>query len=97
MGALLNARGEDLYRMKGILSIKGLEERYVFQAVHMLFEGSPDRAWEAGEPRTSRMVFIGRDLDADAFREAFQRCRADKDGDDGAKGGAQPAAAAAAQ
>lgn len=31
MGALLEARGEDLYRMKGILAIKGLEERYVFQ------------------------------------------------------------------
>ena len=31
MGALLQARGEDLYRMKGILAIKGLPDRYVFQ------------------------------------------------------------------
>ena len=31
LGALLQARGEDLYRMKGILAIHGLQERYVFQ------------------------------------------------------------------
>jgi len=77
MGALLQARGEDLYRMKGILAIKDLPERYVYQAVHMLFEGSPDRLWRDDEKRISRMVFIGRELDREAFEEAFNRCRAD--------------------
>lgn len=79
MGALLNNRGEDLYRMKGILAIRGLEERYVFQAVHMLFEGSPERPWRPDEKRISRMVFIGREMDEPAFREAFRRCLADPD------------------
>jgi G3E family GTPase len=31
LGALLQSRGEDLYRMKGILAIRDLPERYVFQ------------------------------------------------------------------
>lgn len=65
--------------MKGILAIRGLQERYVFQAVHMLFEGSPERPWRPDEPRVSRMVFIGREMDEDAFREAFRRCLADPD------------------
>jgi G3E family GTPase len=77
MGALLQSRGEDLYRMKGILSIRGLPERYVFQGVHMLFEGSPERAWRDDEPRISRMVFIGREIDQEALAEAFRRCLAD--------------------
>lgn len=79
MGALLEARSEDLFRMKGILAIQGMEQRYVFQAVHALFEGQPDRAWRADEPRVSRMVLIGRELDADAFREAFERCLVSED------------------
>jgi hypothetical protein len=47
--------------------------------VHQLFEGSPERRWRPDEPRTSRMVFIGRELDEPAFREAFRRCLADPD------------------
>jgi hypothetical protein len=49
----------------------------VFQAVHMLFEGSPERPWQPEEPRVSRMVFIGRELDEEALAEAFRRCLAD--------------------
>jgi G3E family GTPase len=29
--------------MKGIISLKGEKERFVFQGVHMLFDGRPDR------------------------------------------------------
>ncbi|KAF8060481.1 Gspt2 [Scenedesmus sp. PABB004] len=96
MGALLQSRGEDLYRMKGILAIRGLPERYVFQAVHMLFEGSPDRPWRPDEPRTSRMVFIGREIDEPALREAFRRCLADPEVTVEGPGGEAVAGAAAA-
>lgn len=48
------------------------------QAVHMLFEGTPERPWRPDEKRTSRMVFIGRELDKEAFQEAFTRCLADE-------------------
>jgi G3E family GTPase len=55
--------------MKGIISLKGVEERVVFQGVHSLFEGSAERKWGPNEKRESRMVFIGRDLDGDLLRD----------------------------
>ena len=45
----------------------------------MLFEGTPERLWREGEPRTSRMVFIGRELDRETFQEVFTNCLADVD------------------
>ena len=49
------------------------------QGVHSLFEGMPGRPWKEGERRTSRMVFIGRDLDEELLREGFQTCLVAKD------------------
>lgn len=40
----------------------------------MIFDGTPDRKWREGEKRQSKMVFIGRDLDAELFREGFEQC-----------------------
>jgi G3E family GTPase len=74
LGGLLEVRGEDIFRMKGVLSIEGFDRRFVFQGVHMLFEGMPDREWKEGEERQSKMVFIGRDLDAGIIREGFEQC-----------------------
>ncbi len=34
LGLLLETRSEDIYRMKGLLSIAGSEYRYVYQAGH---------------------------------------------------------------
>jgi hypothetical protein len=42
----------------------------------MLFEGKPDRPWEAGEERGCRLVFIGRNLDAAELRAGLAACRA---------------------
>lgn len=62
LGILLEERWQDIFRMKGVLAIDGCDERYVFQGVHALFEGSPDRNWGEDEPRTNKMVFIGKSL-----------------------------------
>ncbi|XVF86387.1 hypothetical protein PTKIN_Ptkin18bG0035700 [Pterospermum kingtungense] len=43
LGTLLLERSEDIYRMKGLLSVQGMDERFVFQGVHDIFQGSPDR------------------------------------------------------
>jgi G3E family GTPase len=40
----------------------------------MLLEGEPQRAWRADEARTTRLVFIGRDLDSRALRAGLQSC-----------------------
>jgi len=75
LGQLLRTQGPDIYRMKGVLSLKGQPERYVFQGVHMLFDGQPDRPWGA-EPRPNALIFIGRRLDRAALTAGFQACLA---------------------
>ncbi|WP_223068815.1 CobW family GTP-binding protein [Paenibacillus caui] len=69
--------GVDTFRYKGILNIKGVRQRIVFQGIHMLFSSYPDRAWNASEKRLSEFVVIGRNLDEDWFRERFASCVAD--------------------
>jgi G3E family GTPase len=73
LGELLRDKGQDIFRMKGVLSIAGVDERYVFQGVHMLFDGRADRPWN-GEPRTNKLIFIGRDLDRAALEHGFRSC-----------------------
>lgn len=73
---LLETKGPDIFRMKGILNLAGDDERYVFQGVHMIFDGRRDRAWKATEPRRSEMVFIGRNLDEAELRAGFRTCLA---------------------
>jgi G3E family GTPase len=74
LAGLVAERGPDLFRMKGIIHIKGDERRYVFQSVHMLLDGDFDRAWKADEPRRTEFVIIGRNLDGDGLRAAFDAC-----------------------
>ncbi len=74
LGELLQTQGPDIFRMKGILNIAGEDFRYVFQGVHMIFDGMPDRPWKAGEPRNNELVFIGRNLDREQLQQAFQAC-----------------------
>lgn len=74
LGMLLNDRWQDLYRMKGVLAIEGCDDRYVFQGVHALFEGMPDRAWEDGEARSSKLVFIGKELEREELEAGFKAC-----------------------
>jgi len=70
---LLREQGNDIFRMKGILNIRGMENRFVFQGVHMLFDGREDRPWGDAH-RASDLVFIGRRLDGDLLRREFARC-----------------------
>ena len=74
LGDLLQNKGVDIFRMKGILNIAGEDERFVFQGVHMLFDGKPDRLWKEGEKRKNELVFIGRNLDEAELREDFKKC-----------------------
>jgi len=61
--------------MKGVLSIKGEPRRFVFQGVHMLFDGKADRDWGL-EQRHNSLIFIGRNLDRAALNEGFRKCLA---------------------
>ncbi|MDB5444918.1 MAG: cobW [Phenylobacterium sp.] len=69
---VLQKQGPDILRAKGILDVAGESRRLVFQAVHMILEGDFQGEWRAGEPRYSRMVLIGRNLDEAALRAGFE-------------------------
>ena len=74
LGWLLMEKGVDIFRMKGIINVENSENRFVFQGVHMLFDGQPDRAWKPGEQRVNKMIFIGRNLDRDELNSRFRAC-----------------------
>jgi G3E family GTPase len=75
IGALLNAKGADLLRTKGILDYEGEDRRFAFQAVHMIADGDFIGPWKEGEKRQSRIVFIGRDLNRPQLRRGFESCQ----------------------
>merc|ERR1712070_1082099 len=39
---LLREKGVDLFRSKGVLAVKGMKQKFVFQAIHMLFANSQE-------------------------------------------------------
>jgi len=79
---LLRDNGVNIFRSKGILNIHnapGDDTRYVFQGVHMLMSISSSddgigRPWKPNEPRTNRLIFIGRDLNRDLLTSKFKEC-----------------------
>ncbi|CAI9095175.1 OLC1v1031057C2 [Oldenlandia corymbosa var. corymbosa] len=71
---LIEEKGDDLYRLKGVLSVSGSEERYVLQGVHSILDGCPGKTWGPNEKRISKLVFIGRNLDETALRKGFKGC-----------------------
>src|SRR5437773_10982866 len=71
---LVASEGQKILRSKGILAFTGDDDRYVFQGVHMMLEGDHQRKWKDGEPRESRVVFIGRELPEQMIRDGFADC-----------------------
>ncbi|MCY4153436.1 MAG: GTP-binding protein [Aestuariivita sp.] len=74
-GQLLQQRGQEILRSKGILNFAGHDDRYVFQGVHMLMDGAPMGPWPENRPRVSRLVFIGRNLENMSLEQGFEACR----------------------
>ncbi len=68
--------GPSILRLKGIIAIKDDPDRYVVQGVHMILEGDHQRPWKEGEARETRLVLIGRDLDAERLKRTFEACQA---------------------
>jgi G3E family GTPase len=75
--------GGRMMRMKGILNLRKDPDQFVFQGVHMLFEGRPGRAWAEAEDRLNRLVFIGRELDKEKITQGFMECITSGDGNGG--------------
>jgi G3E family GTPase len=71
---VIRTQGTDIYRMKGVLSIFNAKKKFVYQGVHMIFDGVFDEEWGPDEERVSKLVFIGKNLDNDALRSGFMKC-----------------------
>lgn len=74
LGDLTATKGQDLLRYKGILNFADEDKRIVIQGVHMMMEGTALSPWPEGKPRFSRLVLIGRNLNAQALRVEFLSC-----------------------
>merc|ERR1719440_627873 len=73
---LLKEKGVDLFRSKGVLAVKGMKEKFVFQAIHMLFANSQEGSWAPGEEKRCKMVFIGKNLNREELETGFKKCLA---------------------
>lgn len=71
---LVQERGPDIFRLKGILDVDHANRRFVCQGVHMTLEGRPGKPWQPGESRRNELVFIGRNLDEAELQAGLQSC-----------------------
>ncbi len=70
---LVATRGESLLRIKGILNVAGHDRPVAIHGVQHLFHPPALlAAWPDGDPRTSRLVFITRDLPRDVIEEGLR-------------------------
>ena len=76
LGGVVQVYGPDLLRYKGILFMKGINRRMLFQGVHMMMGAEPGKPWAANEKKSTKMVFIGRKLPEDIFKRGLEQCLA---------------------
>lgn len=58
LGTLLQEKGQDIYRSKGILAVEGTDDKFVFHGVHMMLQfGSSaegqGKPWQVGRGKGS--------------------------------------------
>lgn len=65
-----------ILRIKGIIAIRGVNERVIVQGVSQAVDVQVGNTWGDSE-RTSRLVIMGLGLDAQAIEASFMRCAAE--------------------
>ncbi len=63
---------QEIYRIKGFVHVPNKAMRLVLQGVGDRFDSFYDRPWQPNESRQTRLVFIGRALEAEGIREAIK-------------------------
>lgn len=76
LGGVVQVYGPDLLRYKGILYMKGINRRMLFQGVHQMMGAEPGKPWQANEKKSTKMVFIGRKLPEEIFTKGLEQCLA---------------------
>ncbi|MFC7486109.1 CobW family GTP-binding protein [Knoellia sp. CPCC 206453] len=73
LSSFVAQHGDDLYRLKGMVAVSGDDLRHVVQGIHRMFDVRASTPWGL-EPRTSKMVFIGRDLERETLTAGLRSC-----------------------
>ena len=71
--AILNDKSLKLYRVKGILSFRNIDEKLIFQAVNNQYITDSAGLW-GQEERSNRIVFIGKNLSREFLQNGLQEC-----------------------
>jgi len=74
LGSMVQVFGPQMLRYKGVLSMAGADRKVVFQGVHQIMGSDLGAKWLDGEPRGSKMVFIGKNLPKDVFIGGLEQC-----------------------
>ena len=74
LDALHESRHRRLLRLDGVLAIRGRDRQIICQGIGTSLSRWRGRRFAPGEPRTSRLVVTGRDLDADSLRSTLDDC-----------------------
>ena len=78
LAAHVQAHGDDLFRLKGIVAVEGDERRHVLQGVHRIIDFRAAEPWGATRPAT-KLVFIGRHLDRARLLAGLEGCLATRE------------------
>ncbi len=76
LGAVVQVYGPRMLRYKGVLDMEGTDRKVIFQGVHQLMGSDLGPLWPEGEPRVSKMVFIGLELPRDILVQGLDQALA---------------------
>lgn len=62
---------QEIYRIKGFVAVPNKAMRLVLNGVGNRFDYFYDRPWQSGEPRQTKLIVIGNELDDQLIREAI--------------------------
>lgn len=74
LSGMVQAYGTQMMRYKGVLNIHQEHRRVVFQGVHMLMGSEVGQVWKKAETRSSKIVFIGRNLPRELLEKGLAQC-----------------------
>lgn len=74
LGGLVQAFGPHMLRYKGVLWMNNTDHKVVFQGVHQMMGTDVGPPWPENEPRSSKMVFIGKNLPKETFIQGLEQC-----------------------
>lgn len=74
LGGVVQVYGPRMLRYKGVLFMQDADRKVVFQGVHQLMGSDIGAKWIDGEPRGSKMVFIGKNLPKELLIQGLEQC-----------------------